>query len=491
MGRYPLGETWDNACRLQLDGMPEKARAPRPRGPAPRGAASVRGASVCAVFTRFGLVLGLTCMAPSARAHAPDFSAAEEGWQGLSEFVELARRSAGPERLKVVAQVDYEALTPDDALVVLYPEVELDARSLTAFLAAGGRLALFDDFGRATSFLRTFGIQRVPAPPDARFSLRGDPDLAIATPYEETVAGARIGRHPMLDGIDQVVTNHPQALEHPDLTPLLGIEKNDGALVPVLVTGVIAGKGRLVAGSDPSIFINLMLRYPGNRRLASSLVQYLTARDAATGPGGASGSKGRVFVATGRFEQVGAYGAEDAGLPWRREFERWREKARDAFAQGVPDVVWLLGAALLAVLVVGRELVRLRLRGPFEQPTYARAVPVLAQAGAWARAEVLAAPTTTPLLALVELESALSETLEHRLGLSTAQTAPSLREALTARGLDPSSARRMAELLGQLRELSRTLATRNPKRPSGAQLKRLEVEGTRLLEALERLGGKG
>src|SRR5690606_26030896 len=115
MGRYPLGETWDNACRLQLDGMPEKARAPRPRGPAPRGAASVRGASVCAVFTRVGLILGLTCMAPSARAHTPDFSAAEEGWQGLSECVELARRSAGPERLKVVAQVDYEALTPDDA----------------------------------------------------------------------------------------------------------------------------------------------------------------------------------------------------------------------------------------------------------------------------------------------------------------------------------------------------------------------------------------
>lgn len=465
--------------------MPRKARAPRPRGPGPRGAAPAAERRRLALFLLVGLLASLTAVARSAQAQGPDFSAAEGGWRGLSEFVELARQSLGADRLKIVAQVDYGALTPDDALLVLYPEVELDARSLTAFLAAGGRLALFDDFGRATSFFRTFGIQRVPPPPDARFSLRGDPNLAIATPYEETIAGARVGRHPMLDGVDQVVTNHPQALEHPDLTPLLGIEKNDGALVPVLVTGVIAGKGRLVAGSDPSMFINLMLRYPGNRKLATSLVQYLTARDRGASP------KGRVFVATGRFEQVGAYGAEDAGVPWRREFERWKEKARDAFSHGVPNVVWLLGAAVLAVLIVGRELIRLRLRGPFEQPTYARTVPILAQAGAWARAEVLAAPTTTPLLAVVELESALSEMLEHRLGVSPAQTAPTLRDALTARGLDAPSARRVADLLGELRELSRTLATRNPRRPSGAQLKRLEGEGTRLLEALERLGDKG
>lgn len=424
-----------------------------------------------------------------AAASEPDFSAAEEGWQGLSEFTRLAADSLGPERLKVVAQIDYSTLAPGDALVVLHPEVELDSRSLTAFLAAGGRLALFDDFGLGTSFFRTFGIERVPAPPDARFSLRGDPDLAIATPFEETVAGARIGRHPMLGGIDQVVTNHPRALEHPDLTPLLGIEKNDGTLVPILVTGVIAGRGRLVAGSDPSIFINLMLRYPGNRKLASGLLSYLTARDASAGGGD---GKGRVFVVSGRFEQTGSYGDEEGGgVPWRRELDRLKEKAREAFADGVPDVVWLLAAAVLAVVVVGREIVRLRLRGAFEQPSYARPVPILAQAGAWARAEVLAAPTTTPLLALVELESALTETLQHRLGLSPALGARDLEQALELRGLDSASTGRLVSLLGELRKLGQTLATRNPKRPSSSLLKRLEGEGMHLLRTLERLGDKG
>jgi len=425
---------------------------------------------------------------PGASAQGGDFSAAEAGWQGLSEFARLAAEKLGKERLQVVAEIDFSALSPDDALIVLGPEVELDGRAMTAFLAGGGRLALLDDFGRAAAFFHTFGIERVPAPPDPRFSLRGDPDLAIATPYEQTVAGARVGRHPMLEGIDQVVTNHPRVLEHPDLTPVLGIERNDGSLVPILVTGVIAGRGRLVAGSDPSIFINLMLRYPGNRKLIGGLLAYLTARDAGTPdePGG-----GRVFLATGHFSQTGqGDGGQDALAEWRSLLESLREKLRLAFEDGVPEVVWLLAAAVLAALVVGRELMHLRLTSRFEQPGYAQASPVVAQAGTWARAEVLAAPTTTPLLSLAELETALSETLQHRLGLSPSQSAASLRAELTQRGFDPGAAGRLTQLLSELRQLGQSLAAARPKRPSSAKVKRLHDLGMHLLHALERLGQK-
>jgi len=427
-----------------------------------------------------------------AEPTASDFSAGEDGWQGLSEFVRLAGEVVGKEHLRVVARVDYGALGPTDALIVLHPEVELDARSLTAFLAAGGRLALLDDFGRGAAFLRTFGIDRTPAPPGVRFSLRGDPDLAIATPYEETVAGARVGRHPMLEGVEQVVTNHPQVLEHPDLTPVLGIEKNDGALSPILVTGVIAGRGRLVAGSDPSIFINLMLRYPGNRRLVSGLVRYLTARETSGAPSlGGSGGASRIYVVSGRFEQAGSYGNSQDGVPpWRARLKELAEKVREAFASGVPDVAWLLAAALLASLVVGREIVKLRLKPAFEQPRYARALPLLAQAGPWARAEVLAAPTTTPLLALVELEAALSETLSHRLGIGAGTSTRELQKELREAGLDAPTAARVVSLLEELRTLGQSLAARSPKRPSGARLKRLKGEGMHLLRALERLGHK-
>lgn len=417
---------------------------------------------------------------------ARDFSAAEEGWQGLSEFVLLAREEVGKQRLEVVAEIDYGSLGPSDALIVLYPEVELDGRALTAFLAAGGRLALLDDFGRSAPFLQTFGIERAPAPLDARFSLRGDPDLAIATPYEETVAGARVGRHPMLDGIDHVVTNHPRAVEHPDLTPILGIERNDGSQVPILVTGVIAGRGRLVAGSDPSVFINLMLRYPGNRRLVHGLLSYLTAREL-DGAGGA----GRVLLATGRFTQTGSYGgSKDALLDWKARVDRLRAEAVDAFSDGVPDALWLFAATVLGLALAFREAARLRLRGVFVQPRYAQAVPVIAQAGPWARAEVLAAPGTTPLLSLVELETALSEALVQKLGVSPAQTAVALRQDLVSHGLDASPADRLVALLSELRQLGQSLAARRPKRPSSAQLKRLHDQGMHLLEAIERLGNK-
>jgi hypothetical protein len=443
-------------------------------------------------LARWCLVLcavGLWCRPARAQADAQgrDFSAAEEGWQGLSEFVRLAAEQLGPDRLRVVAEIDFSSLAPHDALIVLYPEVDLDGRALTAFLAAGGRLALLDDFGRAGPFLQTFGIERVPAPPDARFSLRGDPDLAIATPYEETVAGARVGRHPMLEGIEQVVTNHPRALEHPDLTPVLGIERNDGSLVPILVTGVIAGRGRLVAGSDPSMFINLMLRYPGNRRLVRGLLSYLTDREDAA----AALPVGRVFLATGGFTMTGSYGGkEDALQGLRREFERLKRNVREAFQDGIPEMAWLLAAALLGVLVVGREFRQLRLRGTFAQPRYAREVPVLAQAGTWARAEVLAAPSTTPLLSLIELETALSESLQHRLGVSPTQSIAALRTALTARGLDTGSADRLVGLLLELRRLGQSLASRRPKRPSSASVKRLHDLGMHLLHAIERLGDK-
>jgi len=291
----------------------------------------------------------------------------------------------------------------------------------------------------------------------------------------------------MLEGIEQVVTNHPRALEHPDLTPVLGIERNGGTLVPIIITGVIAGRGRLVAGSDPSVFINLMLRYPGNRRLVQGLLRYLTDRD----PGSAAQPEARVFLATGRFAMVGGYGNQnDPLLDLKRKFERARDEIRQAFEHGVPEVVWLLAAALLALFVVGPEFVRLRLRGPFVQPRYAREVPVLAQAGTWARAEVLSAPSTTPLLSLVELETALSEALQHRLGVSPTQSAASLHAALLAHGMDAGMARRLVELLAELRRLGQSLAARRPKRPSSASMKRLHDLGMHLLHAIERLGEK-
>jgi hypothetical protein len=216
------------------------------------------------------------------------------------------------------------------------------------------------------------------------------------------------------------------------------------------------------------------------------LLSYLTDREA-----NAPLPEGRVLVASGAFTMKGSYGGSQQGLQGlRRELERLQGKLRRTFEHGIPEVVWLLAAALLGIFVVSREFLQLRLRGTFTQPRYARAIPVLAQAGPWARAEVLAAPSTTPLLSLAELETALSEALQHRLGVSPAASAVSLRAALTTRGLDSASADRLVELLAELRRLGQSLASRRPKRPSSASVKRLHDQGMHLLHALERLGDK-
>jgi hypothetical protein len=95
-------------------------------------------------------------------------------------------------------------------------------------------------------------------------ALRHNPQLLVAT--------ALLG-HALADGVAGLVTNHPQVLYHPDLTPVFSLAGAQGAIV---LSGAV-GKGRLVAISDASIFINNMLEFPGNRAFAINLLRFLRA----------------------------------------------------------------------------------------------------------------------------------------------------------------------------------------------------------------------
>src|SRR5690606_34569090 len=115
----------------------------------------------------------------------------------------LARRSSD--------LVDWEQLKPQHALLVFHPETDLSFSETSAFLAAGGRLGLLDDFGRGDDLLQRFQIQRV-APPEPAESLRDRPALAIARPHlSRSESGAHL-THPIAEDVGFVVTNHPQAL---------------------------------------------------------------------------------------------------------------------------------------------------------------------------------------------------------------------------------------------------------------------------------------
>ena len=82
--------------------------------------------------------------------------------------------------------------------------------------------------------------------------------------------------------------------------------------VAVAVAGQV-DEGRLIAIGDPSIFINMMLRYPGNRSFAEGLVHYLVQGDRhGDGPG-------RLFVLANDFDERAGFGGV---MPWRKTIDR-------------------------------------------------------------------------------------------------------------------------------------------------------------------------
>lgn len=346
------------------------------------------------------VLLVLVSFVPRTASAIP-FDLSGTDWEGGAELVRLARAELGAARVVATTQIDFAELTPDDGLLLLYPERSLDVDELTKFMRAGGRVIMLDDFGRGESLLSTFGMKRVPSPRHPAESLRHNPQLALAE-----AASA----HPVVADVNRVVTNHPTGLGHPDLSPVLKIRANDGEPdVTVAVAGAV-GQGRLLAVGDPSIVMNSMLRYSGNKTFARGLVRYAVDSDAWGKRGG------RLFIASGSFEQKGAYGGEQHALSeWLRDLEDLLDQIRK---EGLPSILaWAASIALGLALVVWVGSRAGRLHKPI-LPRFVRRVPAVAQGGVAGHAAVIGAPQTTRVLAVLELKSALEEQLTTMLGLS-------------------------------------------------------------------------
>jgi hypothetical protein len=355
---------------------------------------------------------GLVVLALGLTALAKGFDVSDSSWEGTSELYALAQQELGKTRVEVLAAIDYERLTKDDGLLVLHPEVELDYNELSAFLRAGGRMAVLDDRGEAAHFLARFQIHRVEAPRNPAEALRDNPDLAIAVPAVEQVAGQEQNRHPVVAGVERVVTNHPTALVHPNLTQVLKIPALGEPDATLAVTGIIAKSGRLFAMGDPSVVINEMLRYPGNRTFAHGLLKYLVENDAGASRGG------KLYIVANEFAQHGHFGGTRGVLgELSNVSEALSEFSSDLEKNGLPGTLALAlavlcGAGALAwALSCSSRLYRRSI------PRYAVAPHLLAQGGLAGRAAVLSAPTTDPALVLLELRAALSEALCNALGL--------------------------------------------------------------------------
>jgi hypothetical protein len=445
--------------------------------------------SLLAVVALGGLLLGKPAGAV--------FELNDEGWEGCSRLLSVAREELGRTSVELLGTLDFSKLTPSDAVLVLHPEVDIRFDPLAAFLSAGGRAAIIDDYGEADALLKRFHIHRGNAPARPERSLHDDPDLAIARPAVEV--GHDAARHPTLKGVQEVVTNHPTALvleSGVELTPLLTIPTPGQSDALLAVTGVIGDAqacgltghadktvplegrcGRLVAMSDPSAFINLMLQHPGNLAFARGLVNYLMDDDSW------GARRGKLYILTGRFQQTGSFGGE-TGLEellsdQRAALERWWQEVTE---RGLPEPI-NIGLGALAVLGVaawaGFAAAQLYLR---PRPSYARPLPIAAQGGFAGRFAALAAKTTDRALLLFELKRAFEATLRERLGLSTAASPRAIVDAARQEGyLSAQGVRSMERVLGRLASAEMAVTSARRLRVSDQAL---DTTGAEILEIL-------
>lgn len=356
------------------------------------------------------LVLAFLCPA-GVRAAAFDIN--DTSWEGCSELLEIARAELGTARVVPLAVIDWDQVRPEDGVIALHPMQAMDADETAAFMKAGGRLAIVDDYGRGNETLRRFHIERSPPPSRPAQALRDRPALAIAEPVLDVVAGRSTGPHPVVAGVQKLVTNHPTGLLHPNLSPVLQVRSIGEPDVVIAVAGQV-GKGRLFAMSDPSAVTNQMLRYPGNRAFAEGLVRYLVDDD------GPMLRKGRLYIVANKFDEHGAFGGEST---MRKELDSalasLSEALADARTNGFPP--WM--HVVLAILVAAAASIWALRAGARTYksplPRYARRVPLIAQGGAAGRFAMLAAPSSARGLVLLELKSALVESVALRFNLET------------------------------------------------------------------------
>lgn len=413
------------------------------------------------------LLLVLAASLLAADGHAGAFELNDTGWEGDTELLEVVRTELGPARVHPVAVLNWDEVQAEDGVLAIHPLQGMDPDETSAFMKAGGRLAILDDYGRGDETLSRFHIERIPPPARPVSALRNRPALAIAEPVFDVIGGHSAGLHPVVAQVKQLVTNHPTGLRHPNLSPVLRIRAIGEPDVVIAVAGMV-GKGRLFAMSDPSATINEMLRYPGNRAFVAGLARYLVDDDGPRRRGG------RLFIVANRFSEEGSFGGEGT---LRKDIESQLKALAAAFAdarrEGLPPWAHLalaVGVALALARWVSRASAR-TYRGPL--PRYARPTPMVAQGGVAGRFAVLAAPSSPRGLVLLELKSALLEGLAQELDLTAEPAADALADLARRAGkLDEGAYSALKDVLRMIHDVEVAVVAGRPAQVSPAALAR-------------------
>jgi len=348
------------------------------------------------------VVLAFFFWSPSVVAQA--FDAHEPNWEGISELVTIANHMVGEDRIVSTNVLNWSALSPGDAVLIVHPQVAMVHDSSAAFMKAGGRIAVIDDYGVGDRMLASYRLRRVSAPTDPLFTLRGNPFLILAQPAEEWVEGQTRRVHPVVNQLGRVVTNHPTGWYHADLSPVLIMRGKNGQDVSLAVAGQV-GKGRLFALADGSVFINNMLRYPGNRALAEALLLYLVEDDTW------GHRQGKIVLLWNHFQEEGTFASASSSSAeaWNTLRSAWRNLQEN----GQKSVASLRPWTSLALAMLG-TLGSIAWAGTFCRqrffhrfPNFAQPTALVAQGGIRGRAAVLAASTTPRGLLFLEQRHAI------------------------------------------------------------------------------------
>lgn len=364
----------------------------------------------------------LVALSLSTRPARAAFELGDQSWEGCSDLLDLARAELGANRVVTTKTLDWHSLGPNDAILVIHPLSPIDPEEAASFMRAGGRLGLFDDFGVGDRLLRTFNVEVRELPKRPALFLRGNEALAVARPVRETIASGEAATHPTVADVATVIFNHGIGYRHPELTAVLEVSSErpvSGELpeaVPVAIAGQV-DKGRLFAVGDASAFMNLMLRFSGNREFARGVLRYL-----------ADGEKpqrrdGRLVIVVNEFGESGSFAGETTFEKSLTRFLRVMALGLEELSErGFPGWLHRIAGGLCGLGLIGWFARSAMSTYAPRLPRFARPVPLAAQGGIAGRLAVLASPTTSPDLAMLEVRSALAEALAS--SLSARLTAP-------------------------------------------------------------------
>jgi len=441
------------------------------------------------------------CCTTAVRA---SFEFTKPRWDSSTELLELARTKLGRERVVLGAQLDWSNLTAQDAVLMLHPTTRVQFAEVSSFLSAGGRLALVDDFGKGDQLLERFLIYRIAAPDNPLEKLQDNRHLQYARPAGNSGPNGVELTHPMVDDVDYVVTNHPAALATEagvELTRVLNLADHRGGQYLLAVIGVIgdatacglddgqvrtprARCGRLFAMADPSVFINLMMHFDGNRALANGMIDYLVEDDTW------GARQGKLYIVTGNFSQSGQYGDDGS---FERQLDSLLDNASDLLQetqeQGLPKN-FALALALLAIAATAAWVWRASGK-VYHRPTprYAQPVPLVAQGGLLGRAAVLSAETTSPSLVVLELKTATEAFFRERLGLGAHSSSAEIMSSVQQRGaLSPRSIQRLQRAFEQMTQAEATVIGSQTVRFTPESIKDLQSTLQETVEELDRTG---